>query len=71
MKDGRLLAAFFNLGYDPLDEIDIVLDFVPQEIKYLTPDGTPKCVDYILNTYRRVRLHTELTPMYPLVLLLK
>ncbi len=71
IKDGRLLAAFINLGYDPLFELDIVTDFVPKEISYLAPDGSEIKLDFVLGTDGKVKVMTELLPMYPLVLLIK
>ena len=71
IKDGRLLAAFFNLGYDPLDEPDIVLDFTPSEIAYLDPDGGEVSLDYTTGDDGKVKVMCELSPMYPLVLIIK
>lgn len=71
IRDGRLLAHFLNLGYDPLDELDIVLDFTPSEIAYLDPDGGEVALDYTIGEDGKVKVMTELSPMYPLVLLIK
>jgi hypothetical protein len=71
IKDGRLLASFINLGYDPLDTIDLVCDFVPAEITYLTSDGKEERLDFTLCENGKVTVSTELSPMYPLVLLIK
>ncbi len=70
IKDGRLLASFMNLGYDTLDELDIVCDFVPAEITYLNHDGKEIKLDFVLGECGRVKVMTELSPMYPLVLIL-
>lgn len=70
IKDGRLLSAFINLGYDPLDELDIVTDFIPEEITYLSPEGKEVKLDFVLSEGGRVKVMTELSPMYPLVLIL-
>jgi hypothetical protein len=71
ISDGRLLSCFINLGYDPLDELDIVLDFTPSEIAYLDPDGGEVALDYTIGEDGRVKVLCELSPMYPLVLLIK
>ena len=71
ISDGRLLAAFINLGYDPLCELDLVLDFVPTAISYLTPEGDECSLDFVLGEGGRVKVMCELSPMYPLVLLIK
>ncbi|MBQ8879853.1 MAG: hypothetical protein IJY69_03305 [Clostridia bacterium] len=70
IKDGRLLAAFINLGYDPLEELDIVTDFAPTEISYLDPDGREIKLVFVLDEGGKVKVKTELMPMYPLVLIL-
>ncbi len=71
IRDGRLLAHFLNLGYDPLCELDLVLDFEPTEIAYLNPDGKEIALDFVLGTDGGVKVMCELLPMYPLVLLIK
>ena len=71
LKDGRLLAAFINLGYDPLDTFELVCDFVPTEITYLTPDGKEEKIDFTASENGRVSINAELLPMYPLVLFMK
>ena len=71
MSDGRLLSYFLNLGYDPLGELDLVLDFAPSEITYLAPDGKEIPLGFLLGEGGRVKVMCELSPMYPLVLLIK
>lgn len=71
IRDGRLLAHFLNLGYDPLDELDVALDFTPSEIAYLDPDGGEVSLDFEMTECGGVKVFSELSPMYPLVLLIK
>ena len=71
IKDGRLLCAFINLGYDPLFELDLVMDKAPSEISYLNSDGEEVRLDFLLLEDGRVKVMTELSPMYPLILLIK
>ena len=71
IKDGRLLAGFFNLGYDPLEELDLVLDFIPNEITYLDPSGKEIYLEYIQGGEGKVKVKTKLEPLYPLALLFK
>jgi hypothetical protein len=71
IKDGRLLAGFFNLGYDPLEELDLVLDFTPNEITYLDPNGKEIDLEYTQSGEGKVKVKTKLEPLYPLVLLFK
>lgn len=69
IKDSRLLATFINLGCDPLEELELVLDFIPDEITYLDPNGKEKGLDYIITAEGTVKVLTVLDPLYPLVLL--
>lgn len=71
IKDGRLLAGFFNLGYDPLEELDLVLDFTPNEITYLAPNGEEIGLEYTKLGEGKVKVLTRLEPLYPLILLVK
>ena len=70
IRDGRLLSCFINLGYDPLDELDLGINFTPSEISYLDPDGGEVSLDFEM-TECGVKVMCELSPMYPLVLLIK
>lgn len=70
IKDGRLLCTFINLGYDPLDEFDVVINFIPEEITYLSPEGNEINLDFVLLDEKRVKIMTELSPMYPMILIL-
>lgn len=70
IKDGRLLATFFNLGYDPLDELDLVLDSTPKKIEYLDPEGNEINLDFVLSDNGKIKVKSELLPMYPLLLLI-
>jgi len=71
LSDGRMLVALFNLGYDPLEELDLVFEQTPTEIKLLDKDGTEVALDFVLGEGGKVKVMTELQPMYPLVLLIK
>ena len=71
IRDGRLLASFMNLGYDPLCELDLGIDFTPSEISYLDPDGGEVVLDFEMTECGGVKVACELSPMYPLVLLIK
>jgi hypothetical protein len=71
IKDGRLLAGFFNLGYDPLEELDLVLDFTPEQIDYLDPNGKEIGLEYTQGKDGRVKVQTKLEPLYPLIMLFK
>lgn len=40
VEDGRLLAAIYSLGMDPIEKATLYLEKAPSEITALTPDGT-------------------------------
>lgn len=71
IKDGRLLATLINLGYDPLEETELILDFTPAKISCLAPDGGERTLDYTVSDHGAVKIMTALEPLYPLVLLLE
>jgi hypothetical protein len=71
IKDGRLFATFINIGYDPLDELDIVLNFTPTNIKYLDPSGNEVDLNYTKTEDGKIKVMTKLEPLYPLVLFIK
>jgi len=39
LDDGKMLFAFINLSFDPMDRIPLSLPVVPTQAEYLTPDG--------------------------------
>ncbi len=39
LKDGRLMLALFNFGFDDMESIETLLDFSPKKITHLTPNG--------------------------------
>lgn len=70
-KFGRLLAAIINLGYDPLDPLDLICDFMPEEITRLTPSGKEDRLDFTIGDNGTVTVNTVLSSMYPLVIIIK
>lgn len=71
IKDGRLLTSLISLGYDPIEEISLVLDFIPSKIACLAPDGSERELEFVLGENGNVKVNCELSPMYSLVLLIK
>ena len=46
MPDGGLFCAMFNIGLDPIEQIEMVFNRKISEIKILTPKGTQKPVAF-------------------------
>jgi len=46
LKDGSIMAAFFNLGFDQLEDIAFVCDKKVNKVEKLNPDGTRSEVEF-------------------------
>ena len=64
VDDGSLFCAVFNLGMDPIDEIVLGYETVPQKIEMLDCDGTRKAVSFTVN--EEAKTVTVSTPAYTL-----
>ena len=71
LDDGRLLAAFFNLGYDPEEETVLHLEKEPNAITRLDENGEEIPVSFKKNEDGFYVLDASCEPLYPLVLLIK
>ena len=71
IKDGRLLAGFFNLGYDPLEELVLGLDKKPVSISMMMPDGTQQPVKFSEKDGGMYTLDVRVEPMYPVILTIR
>jgi len=47
MADGGLFAAIFNLGLDPIEELQLVIARDVKKIEQLMPDGSRRTVKFI------------------------
>ena len=54
MPDGGLFASVFNLGFDPIDKLEIMCDREVNRIEKLMPDGSRTKVDFTKNGERLV-----------------
>jgi hypothetical protein len=64
VDDGSLFCAVFNLGMDPIDEIVLGCEKLPQKIEMLDCDGTRKAVTFTVN--EEAKTVTVDTPAYTL-----
>lgn len=71
LPDGRLLAAIFELGIDPVEEPKLYLEKKPESISMMQPDGTETPVKFesVGNDIYSVDIRIE--PMYPVILFIK
>lgn len=46
MNDGRLMCAVFNLGFDPMECVDMYFEKTPKKITCLMPNGEEKEVNF-------------------------
>lgn len=71
LDDGRLLAAIFNLGYDPEEQTVLYLEKEPTAITCLNENGEEIPVSFEKNEEGFYVLDVSCEPLYPTVLLIK
>lgn len=71
LSDGRMLAAFFNLGYDPLDSLTVYLEKEPSLIKMLDKNGKEVSVNFRKTEDGFYEIDTRSEPMYPVILIIE
>ena len=71
LDDGRMLAAIFNLGYDPEEETVLYLEKEPTAITYLNENGEEIPVSFTKNEEGFYVMPVSCEPLYPTVLLIK
>lgn len=67
LSDGSLIAAFFNISLDPIDEITLECETVPTAIEVLRPDGRFEKVSFTL-TGNQVKLNMPAHILTPVIL---
>lgn len=71
LSDGRLLASFSDLGYDPEDTLNIYLEREPKSIRLLDKEGELGDVAYRSLGEGRYSVGTRVEPMYPVILVIE
>ena len=46
MSDGRVFCALFNIGLDPIENMELCIDFEPKSISLLLPNGEEKPLSF-------------------------
>lgn len=71
LPDGRLLAAIFELGIDPVEEPKLYLEKKPESITMTLPDGTEAPVKFEAVGENIYTVDIRIEPMYPVILFIK
>ena len=71
LDDGRMLAAIFNLGYDPEEETVLYLEKEPTAIAYLNENGEEIPISFTKNEEGFYVMPVSCEPLYPTVLLIR
>ena len=71
LNDGTLLAAFFELGIDPLDGLTVFLEKEPTEIEMMLPDGTCAPVAFEKTGDKLYTIGIRVETLYPLIFFIK
>ena len=71
LKDGRLLTAIFNIGFDPEEKISFHLEKAPTEAKRLEKDGSYADVAFRKTGDGVYEFDASAEPMYPTIILIK
>ncbi len=70
LDDGRMLAAIFNLSYDPEEKTVLYLEKEPKTIFYLNENGEEIPVSFAKNEEGFYTIEASCEPLYPTVLLI-
>jgi len=67
MPDGGIFVAFFNIGFDPVEGIPLVIQKEVTSVKMLMPDGTKKDVSFSQKT-ENLTVNTSAYTLNPVIL---
>ena len=68
--DGEMLAAMFNIGFDPLEEIPLVIDRKVESVWVLDPNGVRRACEFT-QVGEKLTVHTPLEAVTVKVLFMK
>lgn len=71
LGDGTLLAAIFELGIDPIEDVRLFLEKQPENIKIMNPDGSLSAVDFYEAENNIYILKMKVETLYPAILFIK
>ena len=69
LPNGSMLAAVFNLGFDPLEELPLCVKAPIASVKILGADGKQRRCSFVTEG-KKITVHTPLQPLEPIVLIL-
>ena len=70
LSDGSLLAALFNIGFDPEEKITYYLEKMPNSAKKLEADGTYTEVSFKALGNDLYEFDAKAEPMYPVIIII-
>jgi len=71
LPDGGILAAVYQLGIDPTEDLTLYLEKEPSSITMIMPNGSETPVAFTALGNSRYTLHTRVEMLYPLVLMIQ
>lgn len=69
-KNGQLLVAIFNLGYDPEENVTLYLEKNPKQAKLLGKDGNYTSLKWETVGENTYAFNVKAEPLYPVVMLI-
>lgn len=69
-QNGDTFCALFNLGFDPIEKIQLECSFIPTKVEYLTPEGQREEVGFKMNG-DRVYIDMSANTLSPVILFLQ
>ncbi|MBE6667090.1 MAG: hypothetical protein E7607_02115 [Ruminococcaceae bacterium] len=71
LKDGTLLAAIFNLSYDPEEKTVLYLEKEPKSVSVLDENGNEVAISFEKTSENFYTMNVACDPLYPTILLIK
>ena len=71
LADGALLAAVFEMGVDPMEEIPLYLEKEPRSVSMILPDGSEQIVEFEKTGEDMYSVKARAENMYPVFLLIR
>jgi len=70
INGGKIMAVLFNLGFDTLEELPLVIDGCVETVKLLSPCGSLEECDFTADK-NNITVNTEIKPLEPAVLIIE
>lgn len=69
-ESGEYLAAIFNIGLDPIENIDLISGFTPKAVKILTPSGEIEKIPFVF-TNGKISIDIGARTLEPVILFIE